>query len=561
MWKLILVLSMVCVNAYSQEYLIGKKEVTVFENGSVKKKTVLNPLPNNGQQFPYNGIPSNDNTSGNNTDVRWFFNDPIAIGDITEVSGNGNYNVTSWNLNTLRVSLYNNLTPVPVWEYSTDPNVFISYVTISDTGGVTGTGSYRNIFLFDNTSNVPFFNFDLTRLADTGIATGLDITSNGKFLVASASRPDSSTVFGFNSTSNIPVWSFKIIPTTAVGGAGIQGVKMSANDSMVIVNTYAEFYVIKTYTGQLVYQGLINPSSPSSGTQVPQGISGDGSIIATINYSGFIRAYQWNGTTYNFLWTNQEPPGAFFNWYTSVDITDDGQYISAGTLNFVSSSSFDGKVKLFKTSGNGTPEWTYAGCGDEVSAVSFSKSGNILSASSWGEFNNLTDDLYIFKTFLGNTPIYKLNTSGSLFYCSTSNDGRTVTSSGKSVHARAFGNGGLLYNINVDTADIPTSIGNYTNEIIRNYTLSQNYPNPFNPKTIISYSMGISSYAKLKVYDVLGNEVKTLVDKKQNAGTYEVEFDGTGLSSGIYFYTLQVSSDAGIYSDTKKLIKKLIMIK
>ena len=557
MWKLILVLIVICANAQSQDSLTGKKEISIFENGALKKKTILNPQPNNGQQYTNPLTISNPLTIlGNNTFVRWSFVDPIAIGDFTLVSGNGKYNVTSWNLNTERISLYNNLNSNPLWEYFTDPNVFLSFLTISDTGGVIGTGSYHNIYLFNNTGNIPFFNFDLTLLADTGIATGLEITSNGKFLVGSVSRQDSSTILGFNSTSNSPVWSRKIIPTVTVGGAGIQGVRMSANDSLVIVNTYAEFYVIKTYTGQLVFQGLVNPTSPNSGTQAAQGISRNGNIIATINYSGFLRVYQWNGLTYNFLWSNQEPPGIFFNWYTCVEVSDDGQNIAAGTLNFLTSSSYDGKIKLFKTSGSGTPVWTYAGCGDEVSAVSFSKSGNILSASSWGEFNNLSEDLFIFKTFLGGIPIFKLNTTGSLFYCSTSNDGRTVTTSGKAVHARQFGNGGLLYNIDVDTSDIPTSIGN-SNESINNFKLFQNYPNPFNPKTVISYQLAISGYTTLRVYDVLGNQIKTLVNQNQIPGTYEVEFDGSVLSSGIYFYKIWVSTptgEAGSFSDTKKLI-------
>ncbi|MFZ1460757.1 MAG: T9SS type A sorting domain-containing protein, partial [Ignavibacteria bacterium] len=285
--------------------------------------------------------------------------------------------------------------------------------------------------------------------------------------------------------------------------------------------------------------------------QSEQGISGDGKLIATINYGGFLRVYQWNGTSYVFLFGNQEPPGAFVNWYTSVDISYDGQYVAAGTLNFISSSTLDGKVKVFKSSNGGTPVWTYSGCGDEVSALSFSKSGNILSASSWGEFSHSTEDLYIFKTFAGGTPIYKLNTPGSLFYCNTSDDGRTVIAGGKGVHARQFGMGGLLYNIEVDTSDNPVSVNNISSDI-KGFELYQNYPNPFNPFTKIVYDLNsnIQSNVKLSVFDVLGNEVVTLVNEKQSAGRHEAELDGSRLASGIYFYKLT----AGNFSDTRKLI-------
>lgn len=82
------------------------------------------------------------------------------------------------------------------------------------------------------------------------------------------------------------------------------------------------------------------------------------------------------------------------------------------------------------------------------------------------------------------------------------------------------------------------------------YELSQNNPNPFNPVTKISYSMADNSLVKLSVYDVLGKEIKILVNDKQVAGNYEVIFNAADLSSGIYFYRLQTKN----YIQTKKMI-------
>ena len=86
------------------------------------------------------------------------------------------------------------------------------------------------------------------------------------------------------------------------------------------------------------------------------------------------------------------------------------------------------------------------------------------------------------------------------------------------------------------------------------FKLQQNYPNPFNPSTIISYSVPELSFVSLKVYDVLGSEVVTLVNEEKPIGSYEVEFSATGgataLPSGIYFYRLQ----AGEFLETKKMI-------
>ena len=82
------------------------------------------------------------------------------------------------------------------------------------------------------------------------------------------------------------------------------------------------------------------------------------------------------------------------------------------------------------------------------------------------------------------------------------------------------------------------------------YILSQNYPNPFNPSTSINYQITEPGFITLKVFDVLGNGVETLVNEEKPAGKFEVEFDASYLSSGIYFYRLK----AGSYSTTKKML-------
>ena len=82
------------------------------------------------------------------------------------------------------------------------------------------------------------------------------------------------------------------------------------------------------------------------------------------------------------------------------------------------------------------------------------------------------------------------------------------------------------------------------------FRLFQNFPNPFNPSTTISYSIAHNGIVSLKVYDVLGNEIVTLVNVDKQAGNYVVEFDANGLTSGIYFYELQ----SGDFIGTKKMI-------
>ncbi len=101
----------------------------------------------------------------------------------------------------------------------------------------------------------------------------------------------------------------------------------------------------------------------------------------------------------------------------------------------------------------------------------------------------------------------------------------------------------------------PTRVDETKRIIVENFELYQNYPNPFNPSTVIRYTIpkevrGVRQEVRLVVYDVLGREVATLVNESKSAGSYEVEFKASGLTSGIYFYRLQ----SGSFSQTKKML-------
>ena len=94
-----------------------------------------------------------------------------------------------------------------------------------------------------------------------------------------------------------------------------------------------------------------------------------------------------------------------------------------------------------------------------------------------------------------------------------------------------------------------TDIQDY-DSIPTEFSLAQNYPNPFNPTTTIHYQLSEFANVSLKVYDVLGNEIATLVDQSQHAGKYNVRFDGSRLASGTYIYTLRTNS----FTQTKKML-------
>jgi hypothetical protein len=98
--------------------------------------------------------------------------------------------------------------------------------------------------------------------------------------------------------------------------------------------------------------------------------------------------------------------------------------------------------------------------------------------------------------------------------------------------------------------DAITGIVNNNNSIPGHFALHQNYPNPFNPVCKIKYSLPKEAVIKITVYDILGREVKILVNEKKPAGKHSVDFNASGLSSGVYFYKLKTDG----FEETKKML-------
>ena len=108
--------------------------------------------------------------------------------------------------------------------------------------------------------------------------------------------------------------------------------------------------------------------------------------------------------------------------------------------------------------------------------------------------------------------------------------------------------GTILYTDNGGTTTVDSD--EEINQPPNNFVLYPNYPNPFNPTTTIKYSIPKASFVVLKIYDIIGEEVATLVNAQKPSGNYSVKFDASNLSSGIYFYRITSCN----FMATKKLI-------
>ena len=108
--------------------------------------------------------------------------------------------------------------------------------------------------------------------------------------------------------------------------------------------------------------------------------------------------------------------------------------------------------------------------------------------------------------------------------------------------------GDLKGNAMLVLSDAPVKVKEYMTEIPGEFSLSQNYPNPFNPSTTIQFTVAKPSHVKLKLFDIAGRQVATLVDEVFMPGTYTTVFEAKDLASGIYFYRLE----AGGFVETRK---------
>jgi hypothetical protein len=95
-----------------------------------------------------------------------------------------------------------------------------------------------------------------------------------------------------------------------------------------------------------------------------------------------------------------------------------------------------------------------------------------------------------------------------------------------------------------------SAIADQSSQIPAEFALEQNYPNPFNPKTIIGWHLAVDSNVELSIYDLAGRKVTTLVSEKQPAGRHQVEWNASGIASGVYLYKIEASD----FHETKKLV-------
>ena len=234
--------------------------------------------------------------------------------------------------------------------------------------------------------------------------------------------------------------------------------------------------------------------------------------------------------------------------WTNIDFGGDGsifgiQFINQniGCFSFKSNYGLLGWTNLYMTT-NGGENWAFYSLMG-IPSRGFPLSFHFINEDLGWAVDGYYDALYggfIFKTTDGggNWDVYPSGTIDiglrSIFFIDSS-CGWVVGDMGTILHTT---NGGVTF-VEEEVNEIPTE-----------FLLSQNFPNPFNPSTQIKYSIPQSSQVVIKVFDILGNEIETLVNEEKPAGTYELSWNAANLPSGVYFYRLQ----AGEFNSVRKMI-------
>lgn len=239
-----------------------------------------------------------------------------------------------------------------------------------------------------------------------------------------------------------------------------------------------------------------------------------------------------------------------------VDMSNAVDYHSKATID-PAAITFVGLKGGIKPIGNWGGDWVFADTVDAPTYVDTIRTLKILNDQGINGDKVAGDHIWsLLKTMPAGTPAGTFEFKYAMGYpgVETQNNGSTYLDNemGFGVnHSLMLQDGPTIEILHKFGIQAPVTSVETENSLTPNtFLLSQNYPNPFNPSTTIKYSVPSAQFVTLKVYNLLGQEVATLLNEEQNAGNYIAKFDASSLSSGIYFYTLK----AGNFTDTKKMI-------
>lgn len=375
------------------------------------------------------GFKTLTESSGKDANINWNFTDGAAVGSRIQVSSETGQTFMSWWLNDMRASLYGS-TATPVWESLVQTD-WEWPIDMTEDGAWAAQGYDTVAQVFSNLSSAIYW-----ETVVSGTILGVKLNPDGSKLFLARNFGGNSFVDGFTVGQATPDWS---IPFNGSGTA-FTG---SDDGSKIIYCQYSgvnKMWVIDSENGDIIFDAFYkNQSNPAA--------SYDGSIILNGDYSGNVHVYQYDeiNNTYFEKWNYKVGGGGTSVWVVGMGVSGDASTLAVGTLIFTTSGGYDGEIYLFN-SYSPVPLWIFQNAGDEVSSIDFTFDGSIMAACGWGPLNHQKPDFWLFRKE-SIIPYFTINTLGSFNSLDMSPDGTLCSVTGKAVHNREFGNGGLLYNV------------------------------------------------------------------------------------------------------------------
>jgi photosystem II stability/assembly factor-like uncharacterized protein len=459
-------------------------------------------------------------------------------------------------------------------QFTVQGNTRYEFISAIPLGRVSGLQTYSFVALFPG--------YPELRLAFTPVVSPLRTEST-----VPTGPPNSSLVFrmGFENgwtyintftKASVPVPALALSGTNLFAGTGGDGVFLSTNGgvSWTAVNNGLTNHKISciAVNGTNLLAGTSggvfrSTNSGTSWTAVNTGLTSTEVHSLAVNGTNLF-AGTWNGGI--FLSTNNGTSWSAVNAGLIYESKGVWCLASSGT-NLFAGICLDG---AFRSTDNGA-SWTRVSNGlpDSTSVVSFAISGNNIFAATLGggvflSTNNGTNwtgvnsgltnkcvncvAVYGAKIFAGTDDGVFLSTNNGTSWTDESsglayNDVSSIAVSDSNLFIATYSGGVFRKPL---SEMIPLGVEDTKNHIPTEFSLAQNYPNPFNPSTTISFGLPSQSFVSLKVFDLLGKEVATIVSEELSAGSHVRQWNANGMPSGVYFYRLQ----AGSVTEAKKLV-------
>jgi WD40 repeat protein len=504
---------------YPHTNILQYRSHTLFDTGVISETSSMSsPMPERWLSSPITG-----GVQGRGK-ILWIDKDhQNAVAQHAAMSGSGEYIMGGWWLNNSRAALYETSgAGSPLWTHRISTNFYVPVDASFDGNVITATGWGDRLYMFEHGSSTPLYT-ESYPAGYSGIQSATSTIGN-VFLGAAFFDSDLGIVQCYDAVTGDELWTFEMERP--------EGLRVSANGAFTVANSRPTAYVVETANGNL--RGTV----PIPGdTQTPAAISGDGSIVVTGAFDGQVRVYEWNGSEYEPLWNHYTG----HSWVMAVEVSDDGSTVMAGTLGF---NPYRGKVLMYDISSS-EPLWEYLEYGDSVDDVSLSPNGSVGVAGSWGQYGGTSGDIFSAFSRDSAVPIFKMEDDfefgiGSIFAVEISDNASYAVASGKAVHAREFGHGGMVIAVSlgnqapvlINVYDTPESIApgdvaRWTIEIVNNTEEAQvvdvwltiegdHLPPWWDPRILL-----IEGYS-LPGGQSRSGTVKLKVHPKAPAGTYTV---------------------------------------